>query len=46
MRAGEGHQVEAASVVEQLDIISLADAKKRTGILEHLVYDIKKMVWA
>jgi hypothetical protein len=44
--AGEGQNVEAASVVEQSDIISLAEAKKRTGILEYLVYDIKKMVWA
>lgn len=46
MVAGDGQNVEAASVVEQSDIISLEDAKKRTGILEHLVYDIKKMVWA
>ena len=37
---------EGGSVVEQSDIISLADAKKRTGLLETLVYDIKKMVWA
>ncbi|KAI9373118.1 SacI homology domain-containing protein [Aspergillus egyptiacus] len=34
------------SVVEASDIISLADAKKRTGLLEHLVHDLKKMVWA
>lgn len=46
MLAGEGRNVEGASVVEESDIISLADAKKRTGILEYLVYDIKKMVWA
>jgi hypothetical protein len=48
MLAGDGQNVDSASasVVEQSDIISLADAKKRTGILEHLVYDIKKMVWA
>lgn len=46
MVAGDGQNVEATSVVEQSDIISLSDAKKRTGILEHLVYDIKKMVWA
>jgi hypothetical protein len=44
--AGDGQNVESASVVEQCDIISLAEAKKRTGILEYLVYDIKKMVWA
>ncbi|KAJ5259446.1 hypothetical protein N7478_012427 [Penicillium angulare] len=37
---------ESGSVVEECDIIPLADAKKRTGILEYLVYDIKKMVWA
>lgn len=35
-----------ASLVESEDIVSLDDAKKRTGYLEHLVYDIKKMVWA
>ncbi|KAJ5161890.1 hypothetical protein N7492_007282 [Penicillium capsulatum] len=46
MLVGDGQNVETPSVVEQSDIISLADAKKRTGILEHLVYDIKKMVWA
>ncbi|KAF3397739.1 Phosphatidylinositide phosphatase SAC2 [Penicillium rolfsii] len=46
MLAGDGQNVESSSVVEQSDIISLAEAKKRTGILEHLVYDIKKMVWA
>jgi hypothetical protein len=44
--AGDGQNVESSSVVEQSDIISLAEAKKRTGILEYLVYDIKKMVWA
>lgn len=46
MLAGDGQNADSASVVEQSDIISLADAKKRTGILEYLVYDIKKMVWA
>lgn len=46
MLAGQGRNVEAVSVVEQCDIISLADAKKRTGWLEYLVYDLKKMVWA
>ncbi|KAJ5816099.1 Inositol phosphatase [Penicillium robsamsonii] len=44
--AGQGSNVEAVSTVEQSDIISLADAKKRTGWLEYLVYDLKKMVWA
>ncbi|KAJ5314585.1 pantothenate transporter [Penicillium atrosanguineum] len=46
MLAGDSQNVDSTSVVEQSDIISLADAKKRTGILEYLVYDIKKMVWA
>ncbi|KAJ5948155.1 hypothetical protein N7466_001170 [Penicillium verhagenii] len=46
MLTGDGRNADAASVVEESDIISLADAKKRTGILEYLVYDIKKMVWA
>jgi hypothetical protein len=46
MLAGQGRDVEAVSVVEQSDVISLADAKKRTGWLEYLVYDLKKMVWA
>lgn len=50
MMAGDGQNKDAegegVSVVEESDIISLADAKKRTGILEYLVYDIKKMVWA
>ena len=34
------------SVVGQSDIVSLAEAKKRTGFLEHLIYDVKKFVWA
>jgi hypothetical protein len=33
-------------LVEQDDIISLADAKKRTGYLEQLGYSIKKLVWS
>jgi hypothetical protein len=33
-------------LVEQEDIISLADAKKRTGYLEQLGYSIKKLVWS
>ncbi|GAB1199194.1 hypothetical protein APSETT444_008540 [Aspergillus pseudonomiae] len=37
---------DAPSIIEASDIISLDDAKKRTGIFEHLVYDIKKLVWA
>jgi hypothetical protein len=49
MRAGEKTPADDdshPSVIESSEIISLADAKKRTGILEHLVHDIKKMVWA
>ncbi|KAJ5491328.1 hypothetical protein N7539_002895 [Penicillium diatomitis] len=48
MLTGDGQNKEAASesVVEESDIISLEEAKKRTGLLEHLVHDIKKMVWA
>lgn len=46
MTAGDGRNVDSVSVVEKVDIISLADAKKRTGILETLVYDFKKLVWA
>ncbi|KAL4912814.1 SacI homology domain-containing protein [Aspergillus aurantiobrunneus] len=49
MRAGERTQADAEpqpSVIESSEIISLAEAKKRTGLLEHLVHDIKKMVWA
>ncbi|KUL82125.1 hypothetical protein ZTR_09682 [Talaromyces verruculosus] len=34
------------SVIEEKEIISLAEAKKRTGYLEQLVYDVKKLVWA
>ena len=34
------------SLVGQSDIVSLAEAKKRTGFLEHLIHDVKKFVWA
>ncbi|EEP78034.1 conserved hypothetical protein [Uncinocarpus reesii 1704] len=37
---------EQLSMVEETQIISLLDAKKQTGYLEHLVFDIKKLVWA
>ncbi|KAL4909898.1 hypothetical protein BDW74DRAFT_45380 [Aspergillus multicolor] len=49
MKAGPRTTANAESrslVVEPAEIISLAEAKKRTGLLEHLVHDIKKMVWA
>jgi hypothetical protein len=42
MKDGESHQ----SIIEEKEIISLAEAKKRTGYLEQLVYDVKKLVWA
>ncbi|KAL4939733.1 hypothetical protein BDV06DRAFT_32143 [Aspergillus oleicola] len=48
-KAGEKRQSDTEpqpSLIEESEIISLAEAKKRTGLLEHLVHDIKKMVWA
>lgn len=52
--AGDGRQQQESgtgtgageSLVGQSDIVSLAEAKKRTGFLEHLIYDVKKFVWA
>lgn len=35
-----------ASIVEQGDIVSLAEAKKNVGIFDTLGYNIKKLVWA
>lgn len=32
--------------IREADIISLEEAKKRTGILEVLAFDLKKLVWA
>jgi hypothetical protein len=40
------HHAEAPSIVEEKEIISVADARKRASYLEHLVFDIKKLVWA
>lgn len=37
---------ERRGIVESGDIISLADAKRSTGILEQLGHSIKKLVWA
>lgn len=34
------------SIIEKGDIISLAEAKKKTGILEQWGHSIKKLVWA
>ena len=43
---GTGSAEAGESLVGQSDIVSLAEAKKRTGFLEHLIYDVKKFVWA
>ncbi|OJD28324.1 hypothetical protein ACJ73_00273 [Blastomyces percursus] len=43
---GGSEHVDGRLMVEEAEIISLADAKKRTGYLEHLMFDIKKLVWA
>jgi hypothetical protein len=37
---------ERESIVERGDIISLAEAKKNTGLLETLGHSIKRLVWA
>ncbi|QDS77716.1 hypothetical protein FKW77_004135 [Venturia effusa] len=45
--AKEGDGSKSGSlVVEQKDIVSLAEAKKNTGYLEQLGYSLKKLVWA
>lgn len=36
----------AESFVEEKDIISLAEASKSTGLLEHLGHSLRKLVWA
>jgi hypothetical protein len=46
MLVGGCPDVEKQSIIEEKEIISLAEAKKRTGYLEQLVFDIKKLVWA
>ena len=33
-------------IIEKGDIISLEEAKRNTGVLEHLGHSIKKLVWA
>ncbi|GKZ35052.1 hypothetical protein AbraIFM66950_005492 [Aspergillus brasiliensis] len=45
-RHDDGDDGARDSIIESSDIISVEEAKKRTGYLEHLVYDIKKLVWA
>ncbi|KAK7923266.1 hypothetical protein PG985_007337 [Apiospora marii] len=42
----EGGEAERKSIVERKDIISLAEAKRNTGLLEQLGHSIKKLVWA
>lgn len=37
---------EKTSIVESGDIITLAEARKSTGLLEQLGYGLKKMIWA
>lgn len=37
---------QTGSIVEEGPIVSLDEAKKRTGFLEHWIYDLKKFVWA
>ncbi|KAK8126749.1 uncharacterized protein PG998_002508, partial [Apiospora kogelbergensis] len=39
-------EAERKSIVERQDIISLAEAKRNTGLLEQLGHTIKKLVWA
>lgn len=45
-KAKQSDNSNSQSIIEEKDIISLAEAKKRTGYLEQLVYDVKKLVWA
>ncbi|RYP92987.1 hypothetical protein DL770_000861 [Monosporascus sp. CRB-9-2] len=40
------HEQERRSIIERGDIISLAEAKRSTGLLEQLGHSIKKLVWA
>lgn len=46
LKSGDQGGEDGQSVVEESEIISLAEAKERTGYLEQLVYDVKKLVWA
>ncbi|KAK7750904.1 hypothetical protein SLS62_007167 [Diatrype stigma] len=43
---GEQRKAVVESIIERGDIISLADAKKSTGLLEQWGHSIKKFVWA
>lgn len=44
--AGESKEEQAKVEVERGDVISLAEAKKRTGYLEQIGYSLKRLVWA
>jgi len=44
--SAEGADSDKELVVEEKDVISLADAKKSTGYFEQLGYSLKKLVWA
>jgi hypothetical protein len=41
-----GKKIEGAGLLEKGDIISLAEARKNTTLLEQLGHSIKKLVWA
>ncbi|KAK0616026.1 Sca1-like protein [Bombardia bombarda] len=41
-----GKKADEVNLIEKGDIISLADARRNTGLLEQLGHSIKKMVWA
>jgi len=43
--SAEGADSDKELVVEEKDVISLADAKKSTGYFEQLGYSLKKLVW-
>lgn len=44
--AGESKEEQEKVEVEQGEVISLAEAKKRTGYLEQIGYSLKRLVWA
>jgi ribosomal protein L34 len=45
-RTAPGQPDDDLVIVEESDIVSLADAKRTTGYLESLGYSLKKFVWA
>ena len=44
--AGDNKEEQQKVEVEHADIISLAEAKKRTGYLEQIGFSLKRLVWA